>query len=131
MADLSLIINEMLHTSHFWNYSGSLTVPPCTEGVVWNIIAEVQPISHRQLKMLASATQRSESLKTNTANPYKSGGNNRAVQPLGDRGLFIFEEAETVLPDPERDSKGLYEYQNGGEDWQELYPDSVCGTGTE
>ena len=81
--------------------------------------------------MLASATQRSASLKTNTANPYKSGGNNRAVQPLNDRGLFVFEEAEVDVPDPERDSKGLYEYQNGGEDWQELYPDSVCGTGME
>ena len=29
----------------YWNYMGSLTVPPCTEGVSWTIIDDAQPIS--------------------------------------------------------------------------------------
>jgi carbonic anhydrase len=36
--------------SEYWNYPGSLTTPPCTEGVKWTVIKDVQPISDEQLK---------------------------------------------------------------------------------
>ena len=29
----------------YWSYDGSLTVPPCTEGIKWSVIKSVQPIS--------------------------------------------------------------------------------------
>ena len=35
--------------SQFWSYDGSFTTPPCTEGINWIVIKEVQPISQSQL----------------------------------------------------------------------------------
>ena len=32
---------ESIDTEHYWTYSGSLTTPPCTEGIVWNVIKQV------------------------------------------------------------------------------------------
>lgn len=36
--------------SEYWSYDGSLTTPPCTEGLKWSVIKQVQPISKAQLK---------------------------------------------------------------------------------
>ena len=38
-----------LNMSTIYHYEGSLTVPPCTENVEWNIIDDPQPISEAQL----------------------------------------------------------------------------------
>ena len=34
-----------LDFSKYWHYRGSLTTPPCTEGIEWTVLQEVQPIS--------------------------------------------------------------------------------------
>ena len=34
----------------YWQYEGSLTTPPCSEGIKWTILEEVQPISAKQLQ---------------------------------------------------------------------------------
>jgi carbonic anhydrase len=64
--DLSAFING---SETMYRYQGSLTTPPCTEGVQWTVSGEALQVSDGQL-----ATFRT--LYT---------GNNRPVQPLNDR----------------------------------------------
>ena len=60
-----------------YSYSGSLTTPPCTEGVEWLIMSEIEEVSQEQVRQIADLT----------------GGrtNNRPVQPLGDRRIAVSE----------------------------------------
>ena len=55
-----------------YRYSGSLTTPPCSEGVHWNLMTSPVELSSAQLEALTSLFE---------------GGNNRPVQPLNDRPL--------------------------------------------
>lgn len=54
-------------------YSGSLTVPPCSEGVTWNVILEPLTVSADQLAQLTAA--------------YAD--NHRPIQPLNGRELVL------------------------------------------
>jgi carbonic anhydrase len=60
---------------HLFRYDGSLTTPPCTEGVKWSVA--VQPIT-------AAATQ----IEAFTA---LYSGNNRPIQPLNERPVYLVE----------------------------------------
>lgn len=54
-----------------YRYSGSLTTPPCTEGVSWLVMTTPLQLSADQLAAFTAIV----------------GGNNRPVQPLADRAL--------------------------------------------
>ena len=66
---------------HYWSYPGSLTTPPCTEGIKWTVLSDVQNISDAQLEGID---------KWFAANPaFAEGkGNNRVTMPLNDRTVY-------------------------------------------
>ena len=55
----------------YYGYKGSLTTPPCSEGVKWLVMSEIQEVSQEQVDRISELTGNIE--------------NNRPVQPLGDR----------------------------------------------
>jgi carbonic anhydrase len=54
-----------------YRYAGSLTTPPCSEGVAWNVMTTPIEMSEAQLDAFSAIVE----------------ANNRPVQPLGDRSL--------------------------------------------
>ena len=68
--------------TEYWNYNGSLTTPPCTEGIKWTVIKDVQPISRAQLEKFTS-------LWADDTTFAEGKGNNRVVQPLNERTLYF------------------------------------------
>uniref|UniRef100_A0A1D1YPE2 Carbonic anhydrase n=1 Tax=Anthurium amnicola TaxID=1678845 RepID=A0A1D1YPE2_9ARAE len=63
-----------------YNYMGSLTAPPCTEGVSWIVMHQVKTVSRSQVEMLKTAVSDKEGL------------NARPIQPTN------FQEVELHLP---------------------------------
>jgi carbonic anhydrase len=73
--DVGVSINaiDLLPTTQMtFRYSGSLTTPPCTEGVNWLLMTTPVELSAQQLTALDSLFET---------------GNNRPVQPINDRTL--------------------------------------------
>ena len=71
-----------INFNSYWNYPGSLTTPPCSEGIKWTVIQEVQPISDAQLRKFTE-------MWADNSDWANGNGNNRVVQPLKDRTLYF------------------------------------------
>ena len=71
----------MIQDKEFFRYYGSLTTPPCTEGIVWTVIKEPMPISKAQLNHFHVLY---------AGDPAFAGGNGnyRMIMPLEDRTLY-------------------------------------------
>jgi len=55
VSDVSINVTSILPTNKsYYNYSGSLTTPPCSEGVNWNVIEATVPISEAQVAKFVS-----------------------------------------------------------------------------
>lgn len=70
ITDISINASELFPTDKsYYHYSGSLTTPPCTEDVSWNVLKTPIEISARQIARFSSVYN----------------GNARPVQPLNER----------------------------------------------
>ncbi|KAJ4977884.1 hypothetical protein NE237_008664 [Protea cynaroides] len=63
----------------YYRYLGSLTTPPCTEGVTWTIIKTVMSISSEQVQLLRNAVN--ENAESNA----------RPLQSLNDRVIELYD----------------------------------------
>ena len=71
---LSVNVDDLLPAGHgTYRYSGSLTTPPCSEGVSWFVVVEPIELSAEQIGAFTSIFS----------------GNNRPVQPLHDRMVAV------------------------------------------
>ncbi|CZQ91697.1 alpha-carbonic anhydrases signature [Trichococcus flocculiformis] len=76
-SGLSLNVAELLPANKsYYHYLGSLTTPPLTENVEWYVMANPVEVSAEQIAAF---------------NEYYE-GNNREVQPLGERSVLKYEE---------------------------------------
>ncbi len=71
-------INLMPVKKKYFSFMGSLTTPPCSEGVQWIVMSDMITASPSQILLLRKAS---------------GGGNARHVQPLNKRKIYYSEEA--------------------------------------
>ncbi|XP_023014175.1 carbonic anhydrase 2 [Leptinotarsa decemlineata] len=76
---LSLLMPDF--SREYYSYSGSLTFPPCTEGVTWIVKPEPLMISSRQIKQFRKLHGCRGRIETNT----------RPVQKIEDRDVFYYD----------------------------------------
>ncbi|KAF3441650.1 hypothetical protein FNV43_RR15565 [Rhamnella rubrinervis] len=77
--DLKLLQKQ---TRKFFRYVGSFTTPPCSEPVVWNVLARVRNVAKDQV----------EALKAPLSAEYKN--NSRPLQPLNGRRVELYAEVD-------------------------------------
>ena len=98
----------------YYQYDGSLTTPPCTEGVLWHVLAEPVQLSSAQIADFRAIHD----------------GTNRPVQPMNDRA-FIGPEEEAAEGEVE-EVHWSYEGETGPAYWGTLKPEyAACGVGLE
>ncbi|KAK4580748.1 hypothetical protein RGQ29_024411, partial [Quercus rubra] len=68
----------------YYRYIGSLTVPPCTEGVTWTIIKKVMTVSREQVAALRGAVH----------DGFES--NSRPTQKLGEREVRFYRRKRLI-----------------------------------
>jgi carbonic anhydrase len=88
LADFLEAIQEDFQDSYYY-YQGSLTVPPCTQGVEWYLMDVIFEAGRNQLNALQSSLSRS----------YLSGGNARDSQAIYNEALY-FDSPVAHISDP-------------------------------
>ncbi|XP_071688281.1 alpha carbonic anhydrase 4-like [Rutidosis leptorrhynchoides] len=77
----------------FFRYFGSLTTPPCSEGVIWTVAEDIKSISKDQIQLLKGPLEKS----------FQE--NARPVQDLNGRIVTVFEVKEDDDDDDDDDVK--------------------------
>tara|TARA_B110000503_G_C7025240_1_gene361513 strand:+ start:589 stop:924 length:336 start_codon:yes stop_codon:yes gene_type:complete len=71
-------------------YQGSLTTPPCTSNVYWNVLSNVYPIKEKHLALFQAQLDRTDGLKAT--------GNWREIQEYNTQDLnFISQDLDKGL----------------------------------
>ncbi|KAJ1701541.1 hypothetical protein LUZ63_001320 [Rhynchospora breviuscula] len=68
-----------IDTAKYYRYMGSLTVPPCTEGVVWTVLDNIRTVSTAQVDLLKQAL------------PEDFRNNSRPLQNINDRTIGLYQ----------------------------------------
>ncbi|XP_073002742.1 alpha carbonic anhydrase 1, chloroplastic-like [Typha latifolia] len=68
----------------YFRYVGSLTTPPCTENVIWNVVSKVREMSKKQAEALRAPLQQE----------YRR--NSRPIQPLNGRTVELYDGSGSV-----------------------------------
>ncbi|KAF6986877.1 hypothetical protein CFC21_004580 [Triticum aestivum] len=69
-------------TGSYFRYMGSLTTPPCTEKVMWNILGKGRELSQEQLQLITAPL------------PHQD---NRPPQPLNGRQVAFYNPPNTII----------------------------------
>ncbi|KAL5060067.1 hypothetical protein RYX36_031671 [Vicia faba] len=64
----------------YYRYMGSLTAPPCTEGIIWTIKTKIRTVSRGQVKLLENSVLK-----------YYAKKNARPVQNLNQREIGVYD----------------------------------------
>ncbi|KAL7115817.1 hypothetical protein ACP275_04G204400 [Erythranthe tilingii] len=62
----------------YYRYIGSLTVPPCTQNILWTIVRKVRTVTREQVRLIRDAVH------------DESEVNARPIQPLHDRSIELY-----------------------------------------
>ena len=80
LDDLELNVDELTWLPlRYFRYEGSLTTPPCSQGVHWVVMAEPRQISADQMQAITSHLH----------------DNNRPVQPVGEREIRLIDATDS------------------------------------
>ncbi|KAJ0020680.1 hypothetical protein Pint_32132 [Pistacia integerrima] len=72
----------------YYRYIGSLTIPPCTENVLWTIVKKVRTVTREQVQSLRVAVH------------DDSDTNARPLQPINSRSLHLFRPNDDSTENP-------------------------------
>jgi len=82
VENLDLDVNDLRPLpQHYFRYEGSLTTPPCSEGVQWIVMAELRQVSPEQMATVVSLLH----------------NNNRPVQPIGERQVGLVQRDQPMV----------------------------------
>jgi len=83
LLSMDLNLNALLPESkQYYHYMGSLTTPPCSEGVAWHVMANPVTLSEEEMSILLKGLQ-------NLKSASETGTSHRPVQPINGRQIFI------------------------------------------
>ncbi|KAK9001689.1 hypothetical protein V6N11_083466 [Hibiscus sabdariffa] len=71
--------------SSYYRYDGSITVPPCTENVVWTVYLKINQASENQIRRLRNVL------------PPQNRNNSRPTQPLNNRDVLFRPGGESSI----------------------------------